>query len=745
MGVSEIEFVGHKFDCEGISFSDKKLDGIKQFVKPVTKKDLKSYLGLANYFRDHIRHHSTLTHTLQEMIGDYSKKSRSNLLQWTPTLDDAYDRLQNALINCQKLYFVDNTLQIHLATDASDYALGAYVYQLTPEGQEIPIRFISKSFAREQLRWSVPEKECYAIVFTLNKLDYLLRDVHFVLHTDHENLTRCYSSGSPKVLRWQILIQGYDKEVRHIKGIDNLVADSLSRFAPVSDTEEFLSLLWEEETAEITYQRYFTSPEEILMATPIEFAAPMVENNGGPEENPGPQDGLINPHGENLPHDIYKKISAVHNSYVGHHGVERTLKKLFRANQRWPYMRDNVREFIKRCPCCQKLSDLKVAFVTQPYTVGSYEPMEYISFDTIGPLEEDAEGNKFIIAIIDNFSRFLRLYPCKDTTAKSAVRALMQHIGAHGHFRKWLSDRGTQFVSEVTKELTKLTGGRDFVTVPASKQENSIVERSNKETMRHLRALVYEANKHDNWSLISPMVELIHNSEVGTSTGVAPRELLYGKLNRDDNPNMFISTEELDDPATRPLSDWATRMLTVQNKLIRVCQERSRQHHDTHIAHNATTAPLTSFPVNSYVLQSYPDGTNGKHPPHKLMTKWKGPFKVLEVVGPHYTILNLVTQTQTKCHVSRLKQFRYFPGIHDPTDIAGRDAGESVVERIEAHTGSRLDKWGMQFLVKWQGQGPEENLWMDYSNLRFIPAFHTYCLANDLRTIIPRGNRSARA
>jgi hypothetical protein len=290
-----------------------------------------------------------------------------------------------------------------------------------------------------------------------------------------------------------------------------------------------------------------------------------------------------------------------------------------------------------------------------------------------------------------------------------------------------------------------LTGGRAYVAVPSSKEENSIVERSNKETMRHLRALTFEVNSQGNWSMICPMVELIHNSEVGTTTGVAPRELMYGRLLRDDNPNVFLSNEELDDPTARPLSTWATNMLTVQSKLIRLCQERSRSHHDEHIAQHTPTAPLTSFEVNSYVLQSYPEGRQGTKPPNKLLTKWKGPFKVVEANGAHYTLLNLVTNTKTTCHISRLKQFHYFPGIHDPTDIAGRDSGESVVERIEAHTGTRANKWGMQFLVKWQGQGPEENLWMAYTHLRFIPVFHTYCVEHGLRDLIPRGHRQARA
>jgi hypothetical protein len=210
IGASAIGFVGHLIDTTGIRFSDEKLDGIRDFALPKTKRDLKSFLGLANYFRDHVSHHSDLAARLQGMIGNYEQKQRSAHLLWTPDLLACYSNLQEAIIQCQKLFYLDDSLPIHLATDASDYALGAYLYQVRPDGTEIPIRFVSKSFTGEQLRWNVPEKECYAIVFTLKKLEHLLRDIFFVLHTDHENLTRCYSSGSPKVYRWKLLIQGFN-------------------------------------------------------------------------------------------------------------------------------------------------------------------------------------------------------------------------------------------------------------------------------------------------------------------------------------------------------------------------------------------------------------------------------------------------------------------------------------------------------------------------------------------------------
>ena len=154
------------------------------FSQPETQKDLKSFLGLANYFRDHIRNHSTLVQPLHEIIKDYKPRSH---LQWTPDTLRAFERVRQAINECPKLHFIDDKSPIYLHTDASDYGVGAYLFQVV-DGVEVPIMFLSQTFKAEQKRWSAADKECYAIVFAFKELEHLIRDRYFVLSTDHKNL-----------------------------------------------------------------------------------------------------------------------------------------------------------------------------------------------------------------------------------------------------------------------------------------------------------------------------------------------------------------------------------------------------------------------------------------------------------------------------------------------------------------------------------------------------------------------------
>jgi hypothetical protein len=191
---------------------------------------MKRFLGLANYFRSHVENHSSIAAPLQQLVGDaYTRKSKHQTLQWNAEAEAAFKRLKEAISNSQPLWFENPDLPLHLRTDASQYGIGAILFQLTPEGDEKPIMFISKALTKVQLRWSVPEQEAYAIHFALTKMEYILRDREFTLETDHENLTRIYDGGSPKVFRWHLQLQSFPCKLKFIKGDANVIADALSR------------------------------------------------------------------------------------------------------------------------------------------------------------------------------------------------------------------------------------------------------------------------------------------------------------------------------------------------------------------------------------------------------------------------------------------------------------------------------------------------------------------------------------
>jgi hypothetical protein len=129
---------------------------------------------------------------------------------------------------CFKLFFMDGKLPIFLHTDASDYAIGAYLFQVK-EGKEILIRFMSKTLAGPQIRWFTIKKECFAMYYSLKKFADLLLGVPFVLRTDHRNLLYLNEAGSAKLTRWKIEIQNYNFRIEHIPGVDNIPADVFSR------------------------------------------------------------------------------------------------------------------------------------------------------------------------------------------------------------------------------------------------------------------------------------------------------------------------------------------------------------------------------------------------------------------------------------------------------------------------------------------------------------------------------------
>jgi hypothetical protein len=166
LGLRRIEFVGHTIDETGLHFTQSKLDTVLSFQKPVYQAQLRSFLGLANYFRDHVKHHSTIVGPLQSLLNNYDRRTKLN---WTEETEAAWENIKLAIHSCPKLFFLDNTSPVHLYTDASDYGIGAYLCQVV-NGKEVPIAFISKTLTESQRKCSTPQKEAFAIYYYITVL-----------------------------------------------------------------------------------------------------------------------------------------------------------------------------------------------------------------------------------------------------------------------------------------------------------------------------------------------------------------------------------------------------------------------------------------------------------------------------------------------------------------------------------------------------------------------------------------------
>jgi hypothetical protein len=274
--------------------------------------------------------------------------------------------------NCPTLFFADHTSPIFLQTDASEFGIGAYLFQVV-DGVERPVAFLSKSLNKVQRKWAIPDKEAYAIFYSLKKWDHLLRDVKFTLQTDHENLTYINFEGTPKVRRWKLLIQEYDFILDFIKGEKNIVADAGSRlcenidFTKSDAPEAAAAASGGGRAAQDSVEADANELMEIFLSDldPDELLSMYTEIESSDELFAFLDDEVA------IPQPIVDELEAVHNSVVGHSGVKRTILKLRRKGVKMKYMRDYVDKFIKQCPLCQKLDERRLPVHVKPLTMAT--------------------------------------------------------------------------------------------------------------------------------------------------------------------------------------------------------------------------------------------------------------------------------------------------------------------------------------------------------------------------------------
>lgn len=176
------------------------------------------------------------------------------------------------------------------------------------------------------------------------------------------------------------------------------------------------------------------------------------------------------------------------------------------------------------------------------HTLSSEYPMKSLSIDSLGPFKIDSHGFKYVLNILCNMSKYSDLYPTSNVTALEYAHALVKHISIYGLPETVRTDRGTQFTAEVSQQLAQLLNFEHKLILTDLPSANGLVERTNTEILKHLRALVILKRNKEHWSEDLPLVQRILNGTINTSIGTYPSKLIFPHL---DTQNALVVEKEI--------------------------------------------------------------------------------------------------------------------------------------------------------------------------------------------------------
>ena len=263
-----------------------------------------------------------------------------------------------------------------------------------------------------------------------------------------------------------------------------------------------------------------------------------------------------------------------------------------------------------------------------------------------------------------------------------------------------------------------MTGVGHNLTLAYSSQENSKVERVNKEVNRHLRSFVFDTCSMDDYERGIPFVQRIINATPNHKTGISPSQLLFGNMIDLDRSIIvpYPERKDYDIPTNKILA----QMIATQDRLSLLTKEIQQKEDQIHM--ESISLPITVFEPGSFVLVHRREGL-----PSRLHTLWLGPMKVLGNIGSEYRLLNLITMKEKLYHAHHMKPFIFNLHQTTPTDVARRDYLEFFVEKILEHKGNQNRLNTLEFLVKWSTYDDFHNSWEPYSNVART-YIHTPCL-----------------
>uniref|UniRef100_A0A8C6VZ26 Gypsy retrotransposon integrase-like protein 1 n=1 Tax=Nothobranchius furzeri TaxID=105023 RepID=A0A8C6VZ26_NOTFU len=680
--VSSVKFLGFVLESGRLKTDPDKIEAVRTWPTPETRKQLQRFLGFANFYRRFIKNYSQIASPLTQLT------SVKVPFLWSPEADQAFNNLKTSFTQAPILTRPDTSLQFTLEVDASDTGVGAVLSQVSPTDHLLhPCAFFSRRLSSAEQNYDVGDRELLAIKLALEEWRHWLEGAEhpIIIWTDHKNLAYLKEAKrlNPRQSRWSLFFSRFTFIISFRPGSKNVKPDALSRqYASDKDTQ----------------------PTTILPASCIVGAIAWdITNKVLEAQRLEPDPGTGPPHKTYVPSST--RGSLIHWAHTAkfsiHPGLGRTLA-LIRRTFWWPSMYKDVKEYISACQVCarSKSSHQAPQGLLHPLPVPP-RPWSHIALDFVTGLPP-SKGFTCILTVVDRFSKACHLVPLKSLPSSAeTANLLIKHVfRLHGIPSEILSDRGPQFVARVWTEFATHLGAWVSLTSGFHPQTNGQCERLNQELEAMLRCVC--SSNPSSWSSQLPWMEYAHNAHVSSSTGQSPFEVSLGY-----QPPLFPSDSV--SPITVPQFLRRARRTWNQTRMaLQRTAERNQRMADRHRRPAPVYAPGDMVWLSSRDIKL-------RDSSRKFSPRFLCPFPIASVLSPVSVRLTLPPSMKVHpvFHVSLLKPVvssPLCPPADPPPPVRLADGGLGY--RVHRILDVRPRGRGRQILVDWEGYGPEHRQWV---------------------------------